>query len=48
MKRCRGIGVCCLIAGILLLLLSLPCEMLFAALAVVLIAAGIFFLCSCR
>ena len=48
MKRCKGIGICSLAAGILLLLFSLPCETFFAVLAVVLIAAGIFLLCRCR
>lgn len=46
--RNKCAGICCIIAGLVLFLFSLPCQALFAVIAFALIAGGLFLLCSCR
>ncbi len=48
MFRTVKIGICFITVGIILLLFSLPAEIFFAVLAVLMIAVGICLLCSSR
>lgn len=48
MCRAKKIGICCLVLGIIMLLFSLPAEICFAVLAILMILLGICLLCVSR